>query len=338
MAALDVTVTDEWVLGSGNTPFFTKRWYPSNEEPKAYIVFMHGFSEHAARYDHFFRHLAAAPSSLHIFAFDQRGYGRTGHEPSDRTLPRTVKHEKSPKRKSGGWAKALPDAEFFVRREHDRAKGKKVFLWGHSMGGGQALAFATRPHPPPSKDTLALLSGVIGGGACIRLTSPKPWVMVKAGGLAASMGLGHMLIPAPIDYDGLSHNKEANDACRVDPFCEQIGSLRGLGDLINGGGTLDSPAAWDAWPKDLPLLMYHGGDDPVTDPKVAERFYQNVKAEDKKFELLKGMLHEVHNELEPTPQDLAKLISDWVHAHIGDTPSNPDSDPATNGSSPVAKL
>jgi acylglycerol lipase len=101
------------------------------------------------------------------------------------------------------------------------------------------------------------------------------------------MGLGHMLIPAPIDYDGLSHNKEANDACRVDPFCEQIGSLRGLGDLINGGGTLDSPAAWDAWPKDLPLLMYHGGDDPVTDPKVAERFYQNVKAEDKKFELLK---------------------------------------------------
>jgi hypothetical protein len=101
-----------------------------------------GFSEHAARYDHFFRHLAAAPSSLHIFAFDQRGYGRTGHEPLGPDSPevkqwkaegRTVKHEKSPKRKSGGWAKALPDAEFFVRREHDRAKGKKVFLWGHSM-------------------------------------------------------------------------------------------------------------------------------------------------------------------------------------------------------------
>jgi acylglycerol lipase len=96
-----------------------------------------------------------------------------------------------------------------------------------------------------------------------------------------------MLFPAPIDYVGLSHNKEANDACRVDPFCEQVGSLRGLDDLINGGGTLDSPAAWNAWPKDLPLLMYHGGDDPVCDPKVTERFYQNVKAEDKKFELLK---------------------------------------------------
>jgi hypothetical protein len=46
------------------------------------------------------------------------------------------------------------------------------------------------------------------------------------------------------------------------------------------------------------------------------------------------MLHEVHNELEPTPLDLAKLVSDWVHAHIGETPS----DPATNGSTPVAKL
>lgn len=69
MASSDVTVTDEWVLGPGDTPFFTKRvsrlgrrsalrstgspltsqWCPSNEEPKAYIVFMHGEPIRSAR-------------------------------------------------------------------------------------------------------------------------------------------------------------------------------------------------------------------------------------------------------------------------------------------------
>jgi hypothetical protein len=39
------------------------------------------------------------------------------------------------KRRTGGWAKALPDIEWFVRRESEvaRAKGKKLFLHGFSM-------------------------------------------------------------------------------------------------------------------------------------------------------------------------------------------------------------
>lgn len=44
-----------------------------------------------------------------------------------------VKLVKNGKRLTGGWAKALPDMEFFVKRESERAGGKKLFLWGHSM-------------------------------------------------------------------------------------------------------------------------------------------------------------------------------------------------------------
>ena len=32
------------------------------------------------------------------------------------------------------------------------------------------------------------------------------------------------------------------------------------------------------------------------------------------------MYHEVHNELEPVPTDLAKMITAWVHRQIGDIP------------------
>lgn len=88
------------------------------------------------------RLLAAPPSSLHITAFDQRGHGKTSHEPLTADSPeivqwkkegKKVKLEKNAKRVTGGWAKALPDIEWFVKRESGLAKGKKVFLSGFSM-------------------------------------------------------------------------------------------------------------------------------------------------------------------------------------------------------------
>lgn len=47
----------------------------------------------------------------------------------------TVKLEKNGKRRTGGWAKALPDIEWFVKHASKPAKaaGKKLFLWGFSM-------------------------------------------------------------------------------------------------------------------------------------------------------------------------------------------------------------
>ena len=51
--------------------------------------------------------------------------------------------------------------------------------------------------------------------------------------------------------------------------------------MINGGIALDSPAGWDAWPVDLPLLIYHGGKDDICAPGAAVRFGEKVKAKDK---------------------------------------------------------
>jgi acylglycerol lipase len=55
--------------------------------------------------------------------------------------------------------------------------------------------------------------------------------------------------------------------------------------MLNGGIALDSAAGWNAWPKDLPVLIYHGEDDPICDSAAAKRFGQNVVAEDKTVEI-----------------------------------------------------
>jgi acylglycerol lipase len=96
------------------------------------------------RYHSFFRLLAASPSSIHVTAYDQRGFGRTSTFPLTDTDPRftalketeePIKLETHRDRKSGGWANAIPDMEWFIRRQSELATacGKKLFLYGYSM-------------------------------------------------------------------------------------------------------------------------------------------------------------------------------------------------------------
>jgi len=105
-------------------------------------AFPPGHAEHISRYDHFFRLLAAPPSSIHITAFDQRGFGRTAGDtlsPDSADVKRwkaegkAVRIDKNGKRKTGGWVKVMPDIEWFVKREKERAGSKKLFLHGFSM-------------------------------------------------------------------------------------------------------------------------------------------------------------------------------------------------------------
>ena len=83
----------------------------------------------------------------------------------------------------------------------------------------------------------------------------------------------------------LTHDPVANQKVKDDPFCDDVGSIRGMADMMNGGALLDSPAGWDAWPEELPLLLYHGGADAICDPKATVRFAEKVRAKDKKVEI-----------------------------------------------------
>jgi hypothetical protein len=53
-----------------------------------------------------------------------------------------------------------------------------ILGYADDKGGGEVLAFATRPTAPPSKETLGLLSGVIAGGPLIRQTTPASAIEV----------------------------------------------------------------------------------------------------------------------------------------------------------------
>ncbi len=79
----------EWLEGPGGHSFHT-RTFPATQ-PKAVIIFVHGFADHIGRYTEF---LAMFPSSgITVFAYDLRGFGLTaldeGHCSPDAAFGKT---------------------------------------------------------------------------------------------------------------------------------------------------------------------------------------------------------------------------------------------------------
>lgn len=57
-----------------NVDIYARLWQPKGK-PVATVTFVHGLGEHIARYEHVFSKFAE--NSIRVFAYDQRGFGRT---------------------------------------------------------------------------------------------------------------------------------------------------------------------------------------------------------------------------------------------------------------------
>jgi acylglycerol lipase len=66
-------MTSLWVKGPSNTEFFVNIYNADN--PKACLLFCHGFIEHIGRYSDIFP--TYAQRGISVACFDQRGFGKT---------------------------------------------------------------------------------------------------------------------------------------------------------------------------------------------------------------------------------------------------------------------
>ncbi|KAH9468675.1 hypothetical protein Pst134EA_009209 [Puccinia striiformis f. sp. tritici] len=246
------TAQTEWEEGPGGCSFFTKRWTPGGKESIAKLIFLHGFMEHISRYDHVFSRYAEA--GIEVFAFDQRGFGETAAR--TKTQGQT------------SWPAGLKDADFFVTREAaaDRCNGRKVFLMGHSMGGGLAFAYTTRS---PPLQGLALITGGLVLSSPLIAQSPG---VATAGPLIRLGSFVGAILPKLTVHVGVS----AKDICRDpviqeqyshDPLCAPIGTFKGVGDMILGGQQLLS-YDYKQYSSSLPLLAVHGTGDKVSQSQI----------------------------------------------------------------------
>ncbi|EGO26422.1 hypothetical protein SERLADRAFT_447627 [Serpula lacrymans var. lacrymans S7.9] len=302
------TYQESWLLGPQSTNFYTRTYPSPTSPPHAALVFIHGFIEHIARYDHVFSAFAAR--GITVFAYDQRGFGRTALDEGGRS--------KGSAYAKTSWREQLEDVEWAVGRvrrgEVPGCEGVPVFLYGHSMGGGLCLAFPTRTTRPPSPDTLSSISGIIATSPLLTATKPASkavrWIGGKASVLAPSL-----TIPAEVAAEVLSHDPEVIKNNIDDPLIKRVGSLRGLSDMLDGGEKL-LKEDHARWPKALPLLLIHGSDDQGTSCESTEEFYKKVTADDKTFSCYPGGYHELHNEPDGVKEKLIEECISWVEAKV----------------------
>ena len=113
---------EAWLAGADGHQFYT-RTYVSSDKPNAAVLFLHGFGEHVGRFESY--HANFTKHGVLVFAFDQRGFGRTA-------LDKTHCSEGSAYGKTD-WAHQMGDIEYFLNYLSQQYPGIPLFLHGASM-------------------------------------------------------------------------------------------------------------------------------------------------------------------------------------------------------------
>jgi len=259
---------------------FAQGWQPEGV-PRAVVCLVHGLGEHSGRYAHVAAALTQAGYAL--LGFDLRGHGKSegarGHAPSYDALRDDIAH--------------------LLEEAVQRFPFHPCFLYGHSLGGTLALNYALRRRPQ--------LAGVIATAPLLRTAfAPPAWKLTLGRllyNLWPALPMGNELDP-----QGLSHDSEVVRAYSNDPLVHaRISARLGMDMLWAGEWALEHAAEFP-----LPLLLMHGGADPLCSAEASRQFADRVPG-DCTFKLWDGFYHEIHNE--PEKEQVFDFMIAWLQAH-----------------------
>jgi alpha-beta hydrolase superfamily lysophospholipase len=277
--------------------------------PVAHIHLLHGMAEHIGRYEDFAKHLVE--QGFIVSGHDHRGHGRTaelngiqGHFADD-----------------GGFDRAVQDAYEAITFFRTDYFSPRFILFGHSMGSFVARRYV-QLHG--DKVDLAIFSGTGGdpgvgryAGQAIAYLSGKKNGFNKPNHFLNNLvfgGFNKSIKDSVTEFDWLSTDTKSVEKYIVDQACGFVPTTRFFTDLFHGLGKIHSKKEINKIPKNLPLFLFSGSEDPVGGNgkgvwSVA-RQYKSAGMNDVTVLLFEGgrheMLHEVNRE------EVFKTIIDWI--------------------------
>lgn len=264
---------------------------------------MHGFSDHVGRYYDFFPSLAR--SGIAVYAFDQRGWGRSVRTPSEKGL-------------TGPTAQVLSDIAAFIASAAAPAEpaSAPLFVMGHSMGGGEVLALASTPEHAagvvPGVRGWLLEAPFIGFAEAERPSALK----VLAGRLAGRL-LPRMHLVNAIPPEHLTRDPEVQGSLRGDALCHDTGTLEGLAGLLDRTGDLHA-GRLRLSPEVQSLWLGHGDADMATSYEASKEWFdRQTQIADRTFKTYEGGYHQLHADL--CKEEFLADVRGWILERAGGT-------------------
>ena len=297
-----------------NTEIHGYRWIPRTKSIKAILIINHGMAEHVARYDKFAGYLKE--QGIAVFGEDHRGHGRTAGDKDNLGFFA----------EDFGWRMVVQDIRDLHSLIQKEYSGIPIIMFGHSMG-----SFLTRDYLKEYGDDL---SGVILSG-----TGYTPGPVTALGSIIASieirlkgkkhrsrlldaMSFGSFNKPFTKEgntgFEWLSRDKEQVNLYHEDPYCGFICTSSYFRDLFTGLRAINRIKAFMTTPKELPLLIISGEDDPVGDRgrgvKKVFSSYKKSGVKDVTLNLIPHGRHESLNEI--NKEEIYTYLNDWMEKKV----------------------
>ncbi len=300
-------------MNSATGAALTLRHEPAKGQAIGIVHILHGLAEHSARYEAFAQALSAA--GYHVYAHDHRGHGFTqapgapaGSFDTGGDGPRLV----------------LADIGSDPRPHCSGAsRPSGLILFGHSMGGTVALAYAFR-HADRLAGCVAWNASLTAGLAGRAAKAVLGWERFRLGSDVPSALLPKLTFGAwaksvkdrRTEFDWLSRDLTIVDAYIADPLCGWQASVGMWSDILDMVFEVTDVRNTSAEARRLPYHLLGGGRDPATEfgktvKAQAERM-RKVGFDDVTLELRPEMRHETLNEI-GREEAIAALL-DWLRA------------------------
>lgn len=286
-------ITEKEVLSSDGVHTLYGKVYVPEGEVRAVFQIVHGMTEHIERYADFMAFLAE--NGFAVFAHDHMGHGKTG----------TAAGELGFIAEDSGHEILIEDVRVFAEAVMADFHGKKHVLMGHSMGSFIARHYAAR------------YGGGLAGLVLMGTGGPNP--AAKAGLTVTrilkknhgahyvskliyklAFGSYNARTNGETPYDWLSVNKENVQKYLADELCGFPFTVSAMHDLITLTAECNTPEWACAMPRELPVYLVAGSEDPVGDygagVKKVCRMLHLAGVRDAKIKLYRRARHEILNE------------------------------------------
>lgn len=296
----------------GVHPIAATLWKPDGP-PCAVLQICHGMSEHIGRYRWFAEQMAAR--GFAVAGDDHLGHGRTA----------SSREELGYFGPKDGYFHMVEDEHGLRREMEKRYPGLPYFLLGHSMG-----SFLTRLYVSRHGQGLA---GYLCCGTSGRNPLVKPAILLAdlmillRGGKVRGKFLDKLAFrdynkrfaPVVTGHEWLSRDAEVYIPFADDPYSGFVFTNAGFRDLFRLLDAVTGPKWSGRVPKDLPVILLSGGEDPVGQyGKGARQVYGWLKdsgVRDLTLKLYPGARHELHNEL--NRDEFVADVTAWMRKRMG---------------------